>query len=308
MIIRIFLIFVVTCLCAGAAHAGALSESFVNSTITSLDVAALTAGRAITVSLWVILFYIFYLGTIWAFNISMYVTEPRLAPGRRKFAKYFCRANIFLAAGDTAMFIAFLIAYLFPQFFETPQGSQKLMQLLLLGVFSTSLTMSVYYFYVGLYLRERFALGAWNVLLVLIFVFFVARLLLHYNPENIWFSMMLPPGQPNYSSWLRNIPLFIYGLAAVIAVGYLLWHELQRRAPQFQRKANLCVLGAMAALVISFIVYAVDIFYSHRIPREWIWIVYTLKTLAYMAAFFLMWLGEFYFGQRIRETKTRRRR
>ena len=40
-------------------------------------------------------------------------------------------------------------------------------------------------------------------------------------------------------------------------------------------------------------------FYAHKIPQSLIWIVYTFKTLAYMAAFFLMWLGEFHYGKRM---------
>ena len=300
MPMRIIALLIVFALSCSPAISGTLTESFLSGTILALDVASITAGRGITVSLWVILFYILYLGTIWSFNVSMLMTEPKLRPERRKFASHFCRANIFLAAGDTAMFIAFLIAYLFPQLFGTPEGAQKLMQLLLFGVFSTSLTMSVYYFYIALYYRDRFAGGAWNLLLLLVTTFFVIRLVLHYNPENIWFSITLPPGQPNYSSWLRNIPLFIYGLTAVLAVLYFVWTELRKRSNAVLRKINICIALAMISLVVSFAIYAIDIFYSHKLPREYVWIIYTLKTLAYMAAFFFMWLGEFYFGRRLR--------
>ena len=228
----------------------------------------------------------------------MLITENQLTPHRPQIREIFLPRNIFLAAGDTAMFIAFLVAYLFPDAFTTPEGSQKLMQLLLLGVFTTSLTMSVYYAYIGFYYRERFAGGACDLVLLLVLVFFVIRLVLHYNPENVWFSMTLPPGQPNYSSWLRNTPLFLYGLGIVLVVLYLTWKELRGVQEHLNKMIDLCIIGAMCALLFSFAMYALDVFYSHKIPHAYIWIIYTLKTLAYMVAFFLMWLGEFYFGRR----------
>jgi hypothetical protein len=58
-------------------------------------------------------------------------------------------------------------------------------------------------------------------------------------------------------------------------------------------RTDLCMIAAMLALAVSFLLYALDIFYSHLIPREWIYYIYALKTLAYMVAFFFMWLGEF---------------
>jgi hypothetical protein len=202
----------------------------------------------------------------------MLITEPALSPERRPFARYLCRCNIFLAAGDTGMFLGFLIAYLFPDSFSSPEGAQKLMQLLLFGVFSTSLTMSMYYWYIGLYYQRAFAHGSWNVIVLLILLFFVFRLLLHYNPDNVWFGMTLPPGIPNYSSWLRNAPLFIYGLLGVLTVLYLSWQQW-RVSTGTLRCIEACVQLAMLSLIISFMAYAVDIFYSHKIPQEDIWIV-----------------------------------
>ena len=284
---------------ATAIHASPIPEWLISSSIKSLNATERAARGGMTVSLWVILFYIFYLGTIWAFNVSMFFSERHLPEHRRRFAKYFCRANIFLASGDTAMFLAFLTAYLFPSAFEDPAGTQKLFQLLLLGVFTTSITMSIYYFYIGLYYRERFASGAWNLIVIFVLIFFVIRLAVHYNPDNIWFSMMLPPGQPNYSAWLRNIPLFIYGLCVIATVWGYTWKTMPGPERPIERNIARCNIGAMVALLFSFAMYALDVFYSHKIPHDYIWIVYTLKTLAYMVAFVLMWLGEFHFGRRL---------
>jgi hypothetical protein len=275
----------------------ATAQTYLSTQVPTLDPQELAASGGIQVSLEVILFYIFYLGTIWAFNIIMLSGEGKMPPKRALYARYLCRANIFLAAGDTAMFIAFLIAYLFPGTFNTPQGGQQLMQLLLFGVFSTSITMSIYYLYIGLYLRGKFRGPITNAILTVIVTFFILRILAHYNPNNVWFSMMLPPGTPNYSAWLRNVPLFIYGLLGVIAVGWFSWRGA--KDPQFEDpRIGRAIVWAMLCLIVSFICYAIDVFYSHKIPHSLIWIVYTLKTLAYMGAFFFMWLGEFYHGSK----------
>jgi hypothetical protein len=286
------------------ALAGTLTEGFINYALPpagTLEAAAASGG--IAVPIWVIIFYIFYLGVIWSFNIAMYSAEGRLPAGHSIYAKYLCRANIFLASGDTAMFIAFLVAFLFPEAFQTADGTQRLMQLLLLGVFSTSLTMSVYYFYIAKYYQSKFQHGAWTLPILIVLVFFVIRLLLHYNPANIWFSMMLPPGEPNYTAWLRNIPLFIYGL---LSVGLVLYTSKKKWREDGRSDTDRFMVIAMVALIVSFILYGIDIFYSHMIPREWIYYIYALKTLAYMAAFFFMWMAEFSFPLR-RPTEDLRR-
>ncbi|WP_085032236.1 hypothetical protein [Ensifer aridi] len=280
------------------AWAGAISEAFIDSAAQSLAAAPAAESR-IHVSMWVIAFYLFYLGVIWAFNFMMLRQL-----GRRDFdvnwsAKSVCFANVLLASGDTAMFIAFLIAYLFPGSFSTTVDAAKLMQLLLLGVFSTSVTMSVYYLFIGIYMWKRFAGAVVNLLFSIVVSFFVLRLLVHYNPGNIWFSMSLPSGTPNYSAWLRNIPLFIYGLLSVSVIAYLSIVKYNDSEHIIVKKYNLAIILAMISLVLSFIFYAVDVFYSHLIPREYIWIVYVLKTLAYMLALVCMWLGEFYYGRQI---------
>ena len=170
----------------------------------------------------VILFYIFYLGTIWSFNIAMSDREDSAAQ-RRKFAKVLCRANIFLAAGDTAMFIAFLVGVFVPGGFCYPRRNAEA-DAASASRRSNHVTHDVRVLLLpGTVLPRAVREGRMGrILLIAIFCFSVARLLLHYNPENVWFSMLLPPGQPNYSAWLRNTPLFIYGLLAVIAIGYLM--------------------------------------------------------------------------------------
>ncbi|MGZ2431467.1 hypothetical protein [Rhizobium redzepovicii] len=294
MLVRLGVLFTTLLLSYQAVSAGAISEAFIDTAAQTLAAPASGTHGGMQVSMWVIAFYLFYLGIIWAFNYMMF--RQLSSQGKLNWpATSLCLANTLLASGDTAMFIAFLVAYLFPGSFSAPPDSAKLLQLLLLGVFSTSITMSVYYFFLGVYMLKRFSGAVVNLLFTIVFSFFLLRLLAHYNPENVWFSMSLPAGTPNYSAWLRNIPLFIYGLLVVLVIGFLSFRELRSSESNIRKKYNISIIVAMIALVFSFVFYALDVFFSQSIPREYIWIIYTLKTIAYIIALLFMWLGEFYF-------------
>ena len=170
----------------------------------------------------------------------------------------------------------------------------KIYTLLLFGVFSTSATMSCYYLLVGYYYRDKFALGEINIFIRIILFFFIVRILLHYNPDNIWFSAMLPAGTPNPSAWLRNIPLYAYGLLAVGLCLTFSFKQLKTKPEDKQRKELIGVVIAMLALIISFVFYGLDVFFAHKIPKSFIWITYTVKTIAYVVALFAFWYSEFY--------------
>jgi hypothetical protein len=260
----------------------------------ALEKTAANEAPPIPVSMFVIAFYVVYLCTIWAFNIAMLRALSQLPPANAVTGRHIAVANTLLAAGDTGMFIAWAVIY-----FTNPQlkgllDTNAQFSLVILGIFSTSLTMSCYYLYIAFYYRDKFAGGRQTVLMSVIVAFFIARLLLHYNPQNIWLSMMLPPGTPNQSSWLRNIPLFIYGLLAVVLILVCAIRNLRGTADSLDRKLYGAIVLAMLALVLSFIFYAVDVFFGHRISEMYIWITYTAKTIAYVAALMLLWYAEFY--------------
>ena len=236
--------------------------------------------------------YLFYLGTIWSFVVSMIRLNGRIQGDQKVSNRHIYLSNLLLASGDTAMFLGFLAVYLIAGAGVPVLGDTvtQYLQLLLFGVFSMSITMSIYYLFLAYFLRDKYGPGRWgSLILILAVVFFVLRILLHYNPANIWFSMMLPPGQPNYSAWVRNAPLFIYGLLAVVMIAVMSFRQWRHG-----NRDALFVLLAMLCLVLSFVFYAIDVFASHVIPKAYIWITYTLKTLAYMGAFILLWYGEFY--------------
>jgi hypothetical protein len=85
------------------------------------------------------------------------------------------------------------------------------------GILTTSLTMSCYYLFLGLYLRDRFFGGNNNAFMWWIFALFAVRIALHYNPANIWVSMVLPHGEPNHA-FLAVVATGI--LCSVVAFSY----------------------------------------------------------------------------------------
>lgn len=266
--------------------------------LLSLEACEAALRESIPVSLRLIVFYFLYLCTIWAVNFLMIKNIGAIPVQRRAAAKNISFANILLAAGDTAFFIGWMFVY-----FYTAQDApatklldpRKIYLILRLGIFSTSITMSCYYLLLGYYYKNKFNPGKTKIFLTIVLSFFVLRILLHYYPNNIWFSMMLDPGTKNPSAWLRNTPLFIYGL---LVVGLCLSLAVRKFKSGENTKEWLGIIVAMVALVVSFIFYGADVFFAHIIPRSYIWIIYAVKTIAYVVALFAFWYSEFYLGKK----------
>jgi hypothetical protein len=258
---------------------------------TTLGV-GVTNGHA-TVPPLSILFYVAYLTVMWFLNGLMFRALRRLPADQRRAPRRFAVANTLLAGGDTAMFICFfLLAVLkIPMGLPAPPGRVALE---VAGVLTTSLTMSCYYLFLSFYLHDRFPARSDRILMVLIIALFAIRIALHYYPQNVWISMVLPPGTPNFSAWIRNAPLLIYGLGAVLLI---LWRASKSLAvTEAAIRRRRLIMAAMAALIVSFAFYLVDVFFAHAVPNRFIWIGYTLKTVAYVLAARFMYLGEFNAG------------
>lgn len=239
-----------------------------------------------------LIIYIIYLTFMWGINIMMILKIHKGLVDQA--SRRFTTANILLASGDTAMFLCFALAI----FLNIPMGKPAppgTLPLEVAGLITTSLTMSCYYLFLGYYVRERFQGRGTYFLMVIVYILFVVRIAYHYNPNNIWLSMVLPPGKPNYSAWTRNVPLIIYGLLVVLCCLIYSIKDLGHEP----RKRRFIML-AMLSLIGSFIFYILDVYFAHRIPHSVIWIIYTLKTIMYVLAAVFMYKADF----QVRSAKT----
>lgn len=250
-----------------------------------------------------------YLLTIWTFNVLMVRGLGGIPTGRRQFAKWLALANIFLASGDTIFFTSFVVGRLSEDttcqvsIFNLPLSTNAASQPFLTvpgGIVITSITVSCYYLFLGLYYRDKFTSGKNDALMWSIYALFAARILLHFNPNNIWMVSCLPDGTPNYSAWLRNTPLFLYGLLTVTLVG---WHSrvsAKQESEAINRKIDNYMAIAMILVMLSFLFYGLDIFFSHLLPEILIWLTYIFKTIAYVVPAIIMWHAEYDLAPRTR--------
>ncbi len=244
-------------------------------------------------------FYAVYLAVIWPINVLMMMRLKELPSDVQKYAKWLPLSNIFLALGDTLALIGYSLAYFSPTTYGdfTLFGFQG--QYAILGVISTSLTVSFYYLFLGMYYRAKFNAGQNNAVMWIIYVFFIIRIILHFNPQNIWFSTQLvergiPEGTPNYTAWLRNAPFYVYGLLAVALVGWYSYKAYKEKTPEdSSRRVDYYMILAVIAILVSFFFYSIDIFLSHLITSTIIVFTYIFKTIAYVVAAIFMYLAEF---------------
>ncbi len=238
-----------------------------------------------------IIFYVVYLGIMWPLAIIMYTKSGLLLGVNRLAGRRLSIANVLLVSGDTAMFLCWLIIYF--NFFSSNsmEPAYENLSVAPIGIFSTSMTMSLYYFYLVLFQKAKFNNDKWSTLTILLLIFFLIRIILHYNPLNIWINMDPSRQDPNYTAWLRNVPLFIYGLGIVIFIMFESKKEHQTQTEQ-EKKSQRQLRIAMIFLVFSFLFYAVDIFFSHKIGSRYIWMTYTFKTIAYILAAWYMYKSQ----------------
>jgi hypothetical protein len=249
-----------------------------------------------------LLFFICYLSIIWYFNALFIRRLKGIAVEKRKYAKWLALANIFLASGDSVLFFSLLISFVqdaapceFSVFYLTFFSSLPGEQFLTLsgGIFATSITMSFYYLFLGFYIRDKFRGGRNSLIIPASYVLFAARILLLFNPENIWLASCLPEQVPNYSAWLRNAPFFAYGIVTILMLaGNTLAAKIDISDADGSKISKYMLIIA-ASLLCSFFFYGLDIFFSHSLPEMAIWLTYIIKTIAYIVAAITMWRMEF---------------
>lgn len=254
------------------------------------------------IPLYGIIFFISYLAVIWFFNALFIRGLSGIQEERKKYVKWLALANIFLATGDSVLFLSLLISFIqgaapceFSFFYLTFFSSLPGKQFLTVsgGIFATSITMSFYYLFLGLYIRDKFKESKSGAIMFIISILFAARIVLLFNPDNIWLASCLPTDMPNYSSWLRNAPFFLYGMLAIIVLGRNTLVAKARCGNGSESRFSKYMIIVVASLICSFLFYGLDILFSHRLPKMGIWVTYILKTVAYIVVAITMWLAEF---------------
>ena len=239
-----------------------------------------------------VIFTALYLVTIWIFNILMYRALPKMEESKRQYVRWLAYANIFLASGDIGIFISVLTGYLTGSDLGIFNVGGVDIPFGLIGVIATSITMSCYYLFIQFYDRDKFRNGVMNSIDWFVIVLFITRLLTFLNPYNVWFSSLMPPDTPNYSAWIRNIPLFIFGLVAV--TGVLIKSRKQMQITEgVEQQTHKGITWAMIALYLSFICYFFAIFFGVWVQGIVLGMLYIVKTIAYVIAAIFMWKYEY---------------
>ncbi len=254
------------------------------------------------IPLYGVIFFTCYLAVIWFCNALFVRGFKDIEAGRKKHVKWLALANIFLASGDSVLFLGLLISFLqnaapceFSFFYLTLFSSTPGTQFLTVSgaIFATSVTMSFYYLFLGLYVRDKFGNGKNNSIMFAIYILFAARIILLFYPDNIWLASCLPEHTPNYSAWLRNAPFFLFGMLAIAALGRNTFGARARDGNPSGAASTKHMMIIIAALILSFAFYGIDIFFSHTLPKMGIWMTYILKTVAYIVAAITMWRAEY---------------
>jgi len=116
------------------------------------------------IPLYGLIFFTCYLSIIWFFNALFIRGLRRITDAQKKYVKWFAFSNIFLASGDSVLFLSLLISFVHGEapcnfsffyltFFSALPGKQFLT--VPGGIFATSITMSFYYLFLGCYVRDK---------------------------------------------------------------------------------------------------------------------------------------------------------
>jgi hypothetical protein len=254
------------------------------------------------IPLYGVLFFICYLIIIWFYN-ALFVRGLKNASGEKlKYVKWLALSNIFLASGDSVLFLSLVISFVqgatpcdFSVFYLTFFSSLPGKQFLTVpgGIFATSITMSFYYLFLGFYIRDKVGNSKSSPVMIIIYVLFAARILLLFNPENIWLASCLPAHMPNYSAWLRNAPFFVYGILTIIMLASNTLFAKAGNSSSGEPGISKHMIIIVASLICSFLFYGLDIMFSHNLPEMAIWMTYIVKTIAYIVVAITMWRAEF---------------
>ena len=163
-----------------------------------------------------VLFNLVYLVLVWALVVAMIRRYPQVSAESRRLGRLFIWAFALLALGDTGHVGFRVLAYAVGNLETTFKIGGAEVGLVGAGVFSTSVTVTLFYVIMLMLWRERFGRPyGWSG--GLLFAAAVVRLGLMLLPQNEWNRVVSPQPWATY----RNLPLMLLG----IGVAYLMMRD-----------------------------------------------------------------------------------
>ena len=225
-----------------------------------------------------VLFNLAYLAVVWALVIAMIHRYSQLPSKSRRLGRLFIWAFALLALGDTGHVGFRVLAYGMGDLETTFRVWGMEVGLVGAGVFSTSVTVTLFYVTMLVIWQERFD-KPYGWLGKLQFVAAVVRLGMMLLPQNEWNRVVSPQPWATY----RNLPLMMQGLG----VAYLMIRDAMEREDRVFKW-----IGGM--VLVSYAFYVPVVLWVEQVPA--LGMLMIPKTMAYVV---IAWLG---FGEVFRVT------
>jgi hypothetical protein len=217
-----------------------------------------------------VLFNVAYLAVVWALVVAMLRRYPYLPSESRRLGLLFIWAFALLALGDTGHVGFRVLAYAIGNLETTFVVWGVEVGLVGAGVFSTSVTVTLFYVMILVIWQERFA-KPYGWFGKLLFAAAVVRLGMMFLPQNEWNRVVSPQPWATY----RNLPLVIQGLG----VAFLMIRDAVERGDRVFKW-----VGAM--ILVSYAFYVPAVLLVERVPA--LGMLMIPKTMAYVV---LAWMG-----------------
>ncbi|MCK4484139.1 MAG: hypothetical protein KAU89_04905 [Candidatus Thorarchaeota archaeon] len=227
-----------------------------------------------------VIFLAVYLVIMWVFIALMTIGYRKMPDEKKGYLRWILLSNVMLALGDCLHLAGAFVGYNTGNDLAIIELFGFEVQLGIAGLIATSTTMSVYFLFLIFYNTRKYQDGTFTHIDYALIALFVIRIALIFNPANIWFTSQLLPGEYNYTAWIRNAPLLIFGVASVI----LVW----RNARASQEKK---IVWVAYALMITWVAYAFTAFLPLDVMMKAT--IYMIHTVAYLIAVYYIYRSEF---------------
>ena len=212
-----------------------------------------------------IVFNVAYLVIVWGLVWAMIRRLPQLSQANHPLARLFIWAFALLALGDSGHVGFRVLAYAAGSLETTLTVIGVEVGLVGIGVFSTSVTVTIFYALMLMIWRVRFdqQYGGFGLLL---FLAAAVRLVLMLFPQNEWSRIVSPQPWATY----RNLPLLVQGLGAA----YLILRDAIANKDRTFKWVGVMIL-------VSYAFYVPVVLFVEVVPM--IGMLMIPKTMAYVA-------------------------